>query len=122
MAKGLRVVYSTVGLLWSMLGYAQDASVLFVVDGSGSMAGRVKGQPKIGVAQAVMSDLLLKLDPAVRAGLMVYGHNRKDDCTDIAVVAPLGTERGAMVQALKGIQPKGKTPLTEAIRLAACRP
>jgi hypothetical protein len=96
-------------------------TVLFVLDGSGSMWGRVEGKPKIEIARTVMGDMLGKLPDDVRTGLMVYGHNRKDDCKDIEVVAPLGSERSVLVQKLGDINPKGKTPLTEAVHLAAAQ-
>jgi hypothetical protein len=98
---------------------AQAPNVLFVLDGSGSMWGQVEGKAKIEIARTVMGDMMGKLPADVQAGLMVYGHNRKDDCKDIEVVAPVGSERSALVQKLGDINPKGKTPLTESVRLAA---
>lgn len=83
--------------------------------------GQVEGKSKIEIARTVMSDMLAKLPADVQAGLMVYGHNRKDDCQDIEVVAPVGSERSALIQKLGAINPKGMTPLTESVRLAAAQ-
>ncbi|NJN47382.1 MAG: VWA domain-containing protein [Candidatus Competibacteraceae bacterium] len=99
--------------------YADSPSVLFVLDGSGSMWGKVGDQAKIEIAKTVMTDMVEQLPSEVSTGLLVYGHNRKDDCEDIAMVAPVGSERTALVQALNDINPKGKTPLTGAVQLAA---
>ncbi|MCP5451722.1 MAG: VWA domain-containing protein [Gammaproteobacteria bacterium] len=107
------------GLLGSGSAHANAPTVLFVLDGSGSMWAKVGDQPKIDIAKTVMTDMLRKLPPDVNAGLMVYGHNRKDDCNDIALVAPIGSDRATIVQALHNVSPKGKTPLTGAIQLAA---
>jgi hypothetical protein len=99
--------------------YADEPSVLFVLDGSGSMWGKVGDQAKIEIAKSVMTDMVEQLPSEVNTGLLVYGHNRKDDCDDIAMVAPVGGERTALVLALNDINPKGKTPLTGAVQLAA---
>lgn len=108
-------------LIWSAgaQAYAESPNVLFVLDGSGSMWAKMGEKPKIDIAKTVMTDMLRQLPSDVRAGLIVYGHNRKDDCNDIAVVAPIGSDRASIVQALHNVSPKGKTPLTGAIQLAA---
>lgn len=123
MIRGLMINSATLALLWSagVQAYADNPSVLFVLDGSGSMWAKIGEKPKIDIAKTVMADMLGKLAPNIRAGLMVYGHNRKDDCNDIAVVAPVGSDRATIVQALNEVSPKGKTPLTGAIKLAAAQ-
>ncbi len=98
------------------LAFAQ--TTLFVLDGSGSMWGKVEGRPKIEIAREVMGDLAKRLPPDARVGLMVYGHNRKDDCSDIEIVSPLGSDRAVFVQALNDINPKGKTPITASLHKA----
>ncbi|MGE0825714.1 MAG: VWA domain-containing protein [Candidatus Binatia bacterium] len=100
---------------------AADASVLFVLDGSGSMWGKVGGKPKIEVARSVMGNLVNSLPENVSVGLGTYGRNRKDDCEDIEVLAPVGSDRTAIIKAVNDLNPKGSTPLTGAIRLAAAQ-
>lgn len=119
MQKHILVASMMLGLLGSGGVHANAPTVLFVLDGSGSMWAKVGDQPKIDIAKMVMTDMLRKLPSDVNAGLMVYGHNRKDDCNDIAMVAPIGSDRTTIVQALHNVSPKGKTPLTGAIQLAA---
>lgn len=119
MKKHILVASMMLGLLGSGSAHANAPTVLFVLDGSGSMWAKVGDQPKIDIAKTVMTDTLRKLPPDVNVGLMVYGHNRKDDCNDIAMLAPIGSDRATIVQALHNVSPKGKTPLTGAIQLAA---
>ncbi len=108
-------------MLSPVVGWGAATSVLFVIDGSGSMWGRVGGKPKIEIARSVMGDMIRKLPQDIQTGLMSYGHNRKDDCSDIQIVAPLGSGKESVIQALNDIQPKGKTPLAAAVKAAAAQ-
>ncbi|MEI2773477.1 MAG: VWA domain-containing protein [Candidatus Competibacter sp.] len=96
-------------------------NALFVLDGSGSMWAKLGDKPKIDVAKTVLADMLNKLAPEVHTGLLVYGTHRKDDCNDIEMLAPLGSTHAALAQALNSVNPKGMTPLTGAIQLAAAQ-
>lgn len=98
---------------------AHAATVLFVLDASGSMWGQIDGEPKIDIARRVLGDLITDLPADVVIGLQAYGHNRKDDCADIEMLAPLGSDRAALKDAVQTLSPKGMTPLTESIKLAA---
>jgi len=97
---------------------SESARLLLILDGSGSMWGRVDGQPKITVAKSAASDAILALPQEITAGLMFYGHRRKGDCQDIELVAPLGTARQQMLDQLKFVSPKGMTPLTASLTKA----
>ena len=123
MKKSVLISSVALALLWAAeaSAVAEPPSALFVLDGSGSMWAKVGAKPKIEIAKTVMADLLNKLGPDVRTGLMVYGTNRKDDCNDIEMLAPLGSNHAALVQALNSVNPKGMTPLTGAIQLAAAQ-
>lgn len=107
--------------LGSTAAAAQAPQVLFVLDGSGSMWGQVDGEPKIGIARQVMSELVRNLPAEVQVGLAAYGHNRKGDCEDIEILAPVGSPRDGIIRAVQALNPKGKTPLTASIRLAAAQ-
>ncbi len=100
---------------------AQDRpSSILVLDGSGSMWGQIDGKAKITIAQEVVGDLLGALPKDTDLGLTVYGHREKGNCADIeTVVRPGPDTRGAIAQAVNGIKPKGKTPLSDAVRAAA---
>ena len=98
---------------------ASDGDSMLVLDGSGSMWGQIDGKAKITIAKDVLGELLADLPAERRLGLMAYGHNRKGDCADIEKLAPIGTDREAIAAAVKGISPKGKTPMADSIKLAA---
>ena len=93
---------------------AHAATVLFVLDASGSMWGQIDGEPKIDIARRVLADLMSELPADVEIGLEAYGHNRKDDCADIEMLAPLVSDRSALKDAVQTLSPKGMTPLTES--------
>ena len=98
---------------------ASASTVLFVLDASGSMWGQIDGEPKIDIARRVLGDLVADLPADVEVGLEAYGHNRKDDCADIEMLSAIGSDRGALKDAIQTLSPKGMTPLTESIKRAA---
>ncbi|MEP2715931.1 VWA domain-containing protein [Pseudophaeobacter sp.] len=98
---------------------AQDATII-VLDASGSMWGQIDGQNKIVIARDVVRDVLQRSDAERSIGLMAYGHNRRGDCSDIEMLVPPGAGQAATVSgAVDAITPRGKTPLSEAVRQAA---
>jgi hypothetical protein len=111
------------GIVLTLLGtsaaLAASSKVLFVLDGSGSMQAKLKGRPKIEVARTLLGNLMKSLPAEVDVGLATYGHTRKNDCSDIEILVPPGNDRTALIKAINTIHPKGMTPLTEAMRLAA---
>lgn len=100
---------------------AQDrANTILVLDGSGSMWGQIDGTAKITIAQDVVRDLLGTIPQTQELGLTVYGHRARGDCTDIeTIVAPGAGSRAAIADAVGGIKPLGKTPMTDAVIAAA---
>ncbi|WP_306144736.1 VWA domain-containing protein [Roseibium sp. MMSF_3412] len=95
---------------------------MFVFDGSGSMWGQIDGQAKIVTARETLARVATQLPPDLEVGLVAYGHNRKGDCNDIETLVPIGpaaTRSGALVSSVQSLNPKGKTPLTKAVRRAA---
>jgi Ca-activated chloride channel homolog len=93
---------------------------IIILDASGSMWGQISGKPKIQIAKEVMNDLIDKLPPEMRVGLMAYGHRRKGDCNDIEMLTPIGKVNPSIMKAkIKAITPKGKTPLSAAVKQAA---
>jgi hypothetical protein len=99
-----------------------DASgkVLFILDASGSMWGKVEGQDKITIAKQVMTDLVRQLPDGISAGLEAYGHRSKGECGDIEMLAtPAHGNRDVLAQQIQSITPKGMTPITRSLQLAA---
>ena len=101
--------------------FAGDKSkIMIVLDASGSMWGQIEGKAKIQIAREVIADLLRDWDPNIQLGLTAYGHRRKGDCNDIEVLIPAGQAGPKeIIQTINSINPKGKTPLSEAVRRAA---
>ena len=112
-----------VTLLPAHPGFAQTATkgkAMLVLDASGSMWGQIDGVAKISIARDVIDDVLGEWDQGVELGLMAYGHRRKGDCTDIELVAPVGPlNADGFAKTVRGLSPKGKTPISEALFLAA---
>ncbi len=99
---------------------AQGADTILVLDASGSMWGLVDGQSKISAARQAVDAILSKWNPADRLGVMVYGHRSKGDCKDIELMVPVSKFDAAKVKAaIDGINPKGKTPISDSLRAAA---
>ncbi|MEM1429750.1 MAG: VWA domain-containing protein [Pseudomonadota bacterium] len=100
---------------------AQDRpNTILVMDGSGSMWGQIEGVAKITIAQDVVQNLLADFPADQGLGLTVYGHRERGECTDIeTVVAPAPGTAAQIADAVSGIQPLGKTPMTDAVIAAA---
>jgi Ca-activated chloride channel homolog len=96
------------------------ASTLIVLDASGSMAERIKGETKIDIAKRAVRELVAGLPDDARLGLVVYGHRKPDDCNDIELlIPPLRLDRAAFIAAVNAVKPKGRTPLSAALEFAA---
>lgn len=113
----LRVV---VGLLFFSLciptAHAQDKAVVFILDGSNSMWGRIDGVEKIVVARDVLSEMLSELPTDIQVGLAAYGHRTTDSCEDIETILPVGHHSKEDVEkAVNRITPRGRTPITAAL-------
>lgn len=96
------------------------SATMLILDGSGSMWGKMDGTSKIAVARKVVAELLEDWDPDMPLGLMSYGHRRKGACDDIETLVPVQPNSAARItRKVKALQPKGKTPLSAALREAA---
>lgn len=98
----------------------QAPDTMIVLDGSGSMWGQIGGTAKVAMARETLGEVLEGLPAQNRLGLMVYGHRRKGDCGDIELAVPVGAGTAKPIADFaNAMNPKGKTPLTEAVRRAA---
>ncbi|MBY9068129.1 VWA domain-containing protein [Hyphomonas sp. WL0036] len=95
--------------------------IMVVLDASGSMWGRVDGKAKIEILRDSYASLVERWDDeAVDAGLIVYGHRKKGDCNDIELVASPGpVDAASQTEFARKLNPKGKTPLGNSVRMAA---
>lgn len=98
----------------------EGARVMLVLDASGSMWGKVGAITKIEAARQTVGTILKGWPAEDQLGLMVYGHRRKGDCKDIELLKPLGpVDEQAFMATVGGLSPKGRTPMTDAVRAAA---
>ena len=110
-------VFSFLMLPASLL--AADLNILFILDGSGSMWGRIDGVAKIVLAKDTMTSLISEIPDDAAVGLMCYGHRRKGDCDDIELLVPLGkNNQPSLREKIQAINPKGMTPIHLSIEKA----
>lgn len=109
------------GLFFATQTQAEAEKTIIVFDASGSMWGQIDGKSKIEIAREAFANL--KSDWQVDnggIGLIAYGHNRKGDCSDIEMlVNPSEGDVGLVSDAISSLRPKGKTPLSDAVKMAA---
>jgi Ca-activated chloride channel family protein len=99
---------------------AGAAPTIIVLDASGSMHERIKGETKIDIAKRAVRELVASLPDDARLGLVVYSHRHPGDCKDIELlIPPARLDRAAFIAAVNAIQPKGLTPLSAALEFAA---
>lgn len=103
--------------------HAEDdgSNVMFIFDSSGSMKKQIEsGESRSEAAKRAMVTALSAMPADARLGLLMYGHRRAKDCTDIEVVTPIGTSDSAgIAQSILASQPKGETPIAAALERAA---
>jgi len=93
---------------------------MLVLDASGSMWGQIDATPKMSIARAAVADMLADWDTDRDLGLIAYGHNREGDCSDIELLLPAEPlDADAFIDVVNGLNPRGKTPLTDAVVMAA---
>ncbi|MGB3812308.1 MAG: VWA domain-containing protein [Shinella sp.] len=116
----LKAVFMLVaGLLAATEGIAADKTMI-VLDASGSMWGQIGGRSKIEIARETLGTVLKSVPSGTELGLMVYGHREKGSCNDIELAVPPGAGTQDTITAfVNGLNPKGKTPLTQSVEQAA---
>ncbi|HVS02231.1 MAG TPA: VWA domain-containing protein, partial [Thermoanaerobaculia bacterium] len=87
---------------------AAPPRVALVLDGSGSMWGRIEGTEKIVIAREVLGEVLAELPAGTQVGLAAYGHRREGACDDIEILLPVGEHsREELEKVIHGVQPRG---------------
>ncbi|MBN9354186.1 MAG: VWA domain-containing protein, partial [Hyphomicrobium denitrificans] len=100
---------------------ADDApTAMLIVDGSGSMWGRLApdNKPKIDVVREKLATIL-QTPSSTRVGLVSFGHRRRGDCNDVELIASPDSERAALLGPLAKLNPRGPGPVTAAWEIAA---
>jgi len=122
-------------MLLSPLAFAQKPSfkekpkpttrLLFLFDASQSMYGRWQSDMKINIAQKLLSNLLDSLSNVdhLEIALRVYGHQKNyppQDCDDTRLEVPFAPNNIAKIKkVLKGIVPRGTTPIAASLEKCA---
>jgi hypothetical protein len=113
------VLGAIVALGLALPGIAAERAII-VLDGSGSMWAQIEGKARITIARETLSSVLSSMPDDLELGLMTYGHRERGNCGDIEMlVQPASGTAGAISAAANKINPKGMTPLSDAVRLAA---
>lgn len=117
----LRLLIAILFATLASVGIAQDRpNTILVMDGSGSMWGQIDGINKIVIAREVVGDLLDTFPGDQNLGLTVYGHRERGNCADIETVVEPGPDTKSRIRdAVNSINPRGKTPMTDAVIAAA---
>ncbi len=106
-------------LILSVSAHAEDKAII-VFDASGSMWAQLDGKTKIEIAKKTLANLVTNWDENKHLGLLAYGHRKKGDCNDIETLVPVGkVNKSGMISTVNKINPKGKTPISASIRMAA---
>lgn len=108
-----------VALLLTLPALAADRAII-ILDASGSMWAQIDGKTRIDLARDTLKQVLAGVPDSLELGFMAYGHRSKGDCNDIeTLVEPAPGTAGAIADAAAGLSPKGKTPLSAAVKIAA---
>jgi Ca-activated chloride channel family protein len=84
------------------------------------MWAQINGVSRIEIARDTLKQVLAGVPSDLELGFMAYGHRSKGDCNDIeTLVEPAAGTADSIVGAAMALNPKGKTPLTAAVKLAA---
>ena len=99
---------------------AEPGTTMLVLDASGSMWGQIQGRTKIEIAREAVGNMLKAWPRNQQLGLMAYGHRSKGNCADIEVLRqPAALDAAAVQQTVNALQPKGMTPISASVRMAA---
>jgi Ca-activated chloride channel family protein len=116
----LKAAFMLLAGLLAATGTSAADKTMIVLDASGSMWGQIGGRSKIEIARETLGTVLKSVPAGTELGLMVYGHREKGSCSDIELAVAPGAGTGEAITAfVSGLNPKGKTPLTQSVEQAA---
>lgn len=121
LAGFLAILIVTISLLPQTVAGAESVPrAVLIIDGSGSMWGRIDKREKIVITRNLLADKIELLKGHVDLGIMSYGHRRRRDCRDIEMIVPIGpVDPPSYGKAIKRLLPRGKTPVASALQMAA---
>ena len=119
---------SIVGVLVALLVVPQAAaedspSTSVIIDASGSMlVPDAGGQTRMDAAKQATEGLLNDLPKEQRLSLLTYGtqtgsgdEEKAAGCQDVTTLVPMGGNRAEMVSKVKGLNPRGYTPIGKSL-------
>ena len=77
---------------------AEAPRTIIVMDGSGSMWGRIDGRPKLETARETVSQVVGRIDGSQELGLLAYGHRQKGQCDDIELIVSPAAGTGPAIE------------------------
>lgn len=96
--------------------------VIVMIDGSGSMAGRMSGRTKLELAREAALGFVDGLPASVQTSLLVFGQQgansqagKAKSCSAIDVLAPMSADQGPLRAALGQVRAVGWTPLAAGL-------
>jgi len=93
---------------------------LLILDGSGSMWGKLEDKSKIEIAREVIKKTIKTFDDSIEIWLMAYGHRRMWDCKDIEIlVEPKKGNSDTIAKLVDTITPTWMTPMGNSVMMAA---
>jgi Ca-activated chloride channel family protein len=109
-------------LSWRAAAHAANAAerAIIILDGSGSMWAQIDGEARISIARETLGEVLDSVPADLELGFMTYGTARRASAATSSFWSsrrPAPPTRSA--KAADGITPLGKTPISDAVRLAA---
>lgn len=117
--KYLALLVLSVSTFASVAHAAPDKYVMFILDASNSMWGRVDGRPKIEIAKEVLLQAVTSLPEGTKTGLIAYGHrfnHELKECDDMELVGGYNTyDENGFLGLLDYVSPKGQTPIAATL-------
>ena len=84
------------------------------------MWGQIDGVNKITIARAVVGDIVSDFPADQNLGFVTYGHRERGQCADIeTLVEPAPGTAAEIAGIVEGLNPRGMTPMTDAVVTAA---
>jgi Ca-activated chloride channel family protein len=97
-----------------------DAMVVFDASGSMGTTDYTLKIPRIARAKQAMARVLPEVAELRRLGLIVYGEGDYNNCDSIELrLRPTANAAATLMNEISGINPRGRTPLTQSVQNAA---
>lgn len=97
-----------------------DAMIVFDASGSMGTSDYSRKVPRIASVKSAMRKVVPEIAELRRLGLIVYGEGDYNNCDSIELrLKPTANAAETILAEIESIFPRGRTPLTQSVRLAA---